>query len=154
MLGLNNRHMCLREPLHRLWYLSAEVRGQGCCTWPRIWEVFICSLELHIVSASGAKTHNVFKIERHYNKFIFTSFCIHNNTKSYFNIASLYSVPADWGAIFAEISIVKHVELIDAAAPVEARQCCVLSLWRNMRSLFENHLVTLEPQVEVEKTQE
>ena len=48
----------------------------------------------------------------------------------------------------------KHVELIDAAAPVEARQCCVLSLSRNMRSLFENHLVTLELQVEVEKTQE
>ena len=23
LLGLNNRHMCLREPLHRLWYLSA-----------------------------------------------------------------------------------------------------------------------------------
>ena len=89
------------------------------------------------------KTHNVFQIEKYYNKFILTSFCIHNNTKSYFNIASLYSVPADWEAIFAEISIVKHVELIDTAAPAKTRQCCVLSLWRNMRSLFENYLLRL-----------
>ena len=66
-------------------------------------------------------------IEKRYDKFIFTSFWIHNNTKSYFNIASLYSVPADWeDAIFAEISIVKHVELIDAAAPVEAMLCVVV----------------------------
>ena len=89
------------------------------------------------------KTHNVFQIEKYYNKFILTSFCIHNNTKSYFNIASLYSVPADWEAIFAEISIVKHVELIDTAAPAKTRQCCVLSLWLNMRSLFENYLLRL-----------